>query len=68
MNISEMSGVSAVLAAAQSPGADEQQILVLKKAMDMQASSAATLLQSLPQSQPTLATMGSLGVYLNTFA
>jgi hypothetical protein len=41
-------------------------IFVLKKALDMQASSAMTMLQSLPQ--PALATQGSVGTKLNTFA
>jgi hypothetical protein len=41
-------------------------ILVLKKAMDLQAITAMTLLQTLPQ--PALATQGSLGTRVNTFA
>lgn len=40
--------------------------LVLKKAMDAQAASAAQLIASLPQ--PALATSGSLGTQVNTFA
>lgn len=39
---------------------------VLKKALDLQASSAATLIQSLPQ--PALATSGTVGTKVNTFA
>ncbi len=39
---------------------------VLKKALDMQASSAAQLIQALPQ--PVLATLGSVGTQLNAFA
>ena len=41
-------------------------ITVLKKALDVQASAAATLLQALPQ--PALATSGTLGTQVNTFA
>lgn len=39
---------------------------VLKKAIDMQASSAAQLIQALPQ--PALAPSGSVGTRLNAFA
>jgi hypothetical protein len=39
---------------------------VLKKALDLQASSAAQLIQSLPQ--PALATSGTLGTQVNAFA
>ena len=45
---------------------DAVQITVLKKALDAQASAAATLLQALPQ--PALASSGSLGTQVNTFA
>jgi len=41
-------------------------VLVLKKALDMQASSATTLIESLPQ--PVLANSGTLGTKVNTFA
>jgi malonyl CoA-acyl carrier protein transacylase len=41
-------------------------VLVLKKAMTLQAQSAAQLLQALPQ--PALATEGSVGTRVNTFA
>lgn len=40
-------------------------LLVLKKALNMQASAAAQLIQALPQ--PALATAGSLGTKVNTF-
>ena len=40
-------------------------VLVLKKALDMQASSATQLIASLPQ--PALATSGTLGTQVNTF-
>lgn len=41
-------------------------ISVMRKAMDQQESSAAQLLQALPQ--PALATSGHLGTRLNTYA
>lgn len=41
-------------------------ISVLRKALDQQASSAAQLLQALPQ--PALASSGSLGTQLNVYA
>ena len=39
---------------------------VLKKALDIQASSAALMLQALPQ--PALATSGTLGTQVNAYA
>lgn len=41
-------------------------LLMLKKAMQQQESSAAQLIQSLPQ--PALATQGQLGTQLNVYA
>lgn len=41
-------------------------ISMLRKSMDLQESTAAQLLQALPQ--PALATSGSLGTQLNTYA
>ena len=43
---------------------------VLKKALDMQAVSAATMIDAMQQSmpQPALATSGTLGTQVNTFA
>jgi hypothetical protein len=41
-------------------------VLVLKKALDMQAASATRLIESLPQ--PALASSGTLGTKLNTYA
>lgn len=64
MNISNTPAVQAASAAAQVATADAVNVLVLKKALDMQAVSAATLLQALP----TLATSGNLGTKLNAFA
>ena len=49
---------------------DAVNIAMLKKALDMQESAAATMLDTLVQSmpQPQLATSGPLGRQLNTFA
>lgn len=58
--------VSTASAQASRATSDAVQITVLKKALDAQASAAATLLQSLPQ--PALASSGSLGTQVNTFA
>ncbi len=41
-------------------------VAVLKKALQAQASSAAALIEALPE--PALATSGTLGTRLNTFA
>ncbi|MFG6487127.1 putative motility protein [Roseateles sp. BYS78W] len=41
--------------------------LMLRKALDVQAAGAAALLEALPQ-QPALATEGSVGRNVNTFA
>ena len=68
MNIASTPAVqSATAAASQGPTADAVQIAVLKKALDAQAMAAATLIQSLPAA-PALATEGSLGTRLNTYA
>jgi Putative motility protein len=64
MNIAATTAVQAASSAAQAPGAGEAQIAVLKKAMDMQATQAAALLQALPQ-QPALAQSGALGRNVN---
>lgn len=66
MIISSTSSAPAATTAAQSDIADSVNILVLKKALDLQATSATALLQSLPQ--PPLATEGSVGTQINTFA
>ncbi|EJE49882.1 hypothetical protein PMI14_05452 [Acidovorax sp. CF316] len=58
--------VSTATALASRENSDALNIRVLKKALDIQANSAATLLQALPQ--PPLATSGTLGTQLNTFA
>ena len=66
MNISSTSAVQAATSAAQSDTADSVNILVLKKALNMQATTATTLLQTLPQ--PPLATEGTVGTKVNVFA
>lgn len=66
MNISSTPAVQAATAANQSDTPDAVNILVLKKALDQQASAAQTLLQALPQ--PALASQGPLGTALNTYA
>ena len=59
-------------AAAQASAADPASvqgaasILVLKKAMNLQAASAAQLIESLPQ--PALAGSGAVGTKVNTYA
>lgn len=52
---------------AQAKVAQEVNTKVLKKSMEIQESTAATMLQSVPQT-PQLATSGSLGTKLNTYA
>lgn len=66
MNIASTPAVQAATAAAQSDTADQVNIMVLKKALDTQAVAALGLIQALPQ--PLLATQGSLGTKVNTFA
>ena len=70
MNITNTPSVAAAVSNASSstPGTvgNAASLLVLRKAMDVQESGAATLLAALPQ--PALATEGSLGRNLNTYA
>ncbi|MDA8453441.1 YjfB family protein [Acidovorax sp. GBBC 3334] len=58
--------VNTATALASQKTSDAVNITVLKKALDIQKSSAAQLLEALPQ--PQLATSGSLGTQVNTFA
>ena len=55
-------------ASAADPGSVQgvASVLVLKKALDMQAASAAQLIQALPQ--PALATSGTVGTRVNAYA
>lgn len=66
MNISNTPAVQAATSAAQGATSDAVNMLVLKKALNMQSASAMTLLQAIPQ--PPLATQGSVGTQVNTFA
>jgi len=63
MDISPTALVSATLQMKQNQVAETAQVLVLKKAMDIQANGALALLQALP-----LATSGNLGTQVNTMA
>lgn len=63
MNISPASISADSLAAVQ----DQAALLVLKKTMNQQAQSVLELLNALPQA-PALATEGSVGTQVNTFA
>ena len=67
MQIANSPGVQSAVAAAQAPAADAVQMAVLKKALDTQAAGAATLIAALPQ-PPALASSGSLGRNVDTFA
>jgi len=67
MDITNSPGVSAATVAAQGESADAVNVLVLKKAMNTQAAGALTLINAIPQ-QPALATEGTLGRNVNTFA
>ena len=63
MDISPTALVNASTQMQQSQVAQTAQVLVLKKAMEIQATGALALLQALP-----LATKGNLGTQLNTMA
>ena len=63
MDVSPAALVNAATQMQQSQVAQAAQVLVLKKAMDIQATGALALLQALP-----LATSGNLGTQVNTMA
>jgi hypothetical protein len=67
MDIANTPSVSAAASQAQGETADAVNLLVLRKALDIQAAGALALLSALPQ-QPALATEGSLGRNLNVYA
>jgi len=67
MDVSPAGLVNASTQMQQSQVAQTAQILVLKKAMDIQASGALALLQALPANLP-LATSGSVGTQVNVMA
>lgn len=64
MDISSASLINASTQMQQSQVAQSAQLLVLKKAMDIQASTALALLQALPTNLP-LATSGNVGTLVN---
>ena len=67
MDITSLAVSPADMTATQGSPAEAAQTLMLRKAMDIQASSADALIQALPQ--PTaLATSGSLGRNVNAYA
>lgn len=63
MDVSPTALVNVSTQMQQSQVAQTAQVLVLKKAMDIQSSGALALLQALP-----LATSGNLGTQVNTMA
>ncbi|RYG99532.1 MAG: putative motility protein [Alphaproteobacteria bacterium] len=67
MDIANTPSVSTAASQAQGETADAVNLLVLRKALDIQAEGALALLSALPQ-QPALATEGSLGRNVNTYA
>ena len=71
MNIANSASVSAAVNSASSSELgtvrSAASTLVLKKALETQMTGAIALLNALPQ-QPALATQGSVGRNLNTFA
>lgn len=62
--------VATATALASAQTSDALNMAVLKKALDLQAVSAATMIDAMQQSmpQPALATSGTLGTNVNTFA
>jgi hypothetical protein len=67
MDVSPAALINASTQMQQSQVAQTAQVLVLKKAMDIQASGAMALIQALPANLP-LATSGSVGTQLNVMA
>jgi hypothetical protein len=67
MDISAASVAAASSQIAQQRTAQQAEVLVLKKAMDIQEAGALALLQALPP-VPQLATEGTLGTQVNTYA
>ena len=66
MNVSSSSAAQAASAATPGTLGAAVSTLVLKKALNQEASAAMQLLQALPQ--PALATQGVVGTKVNTFA
>ena len=68
MGMSISPTVQAAANVVQAQTTDAVGIAVLKKAIDADASAALSLLAALPQPAPPLASQGTLGTRLNTFA
>lgn len=66
--VNNIVNTAASLASAKT--SDAVNITMLKKALDMQEATATTMIDAMAQSmpQPQLATSGSLGTQVNTFA
>ena len=62
--------VNTATSLASAKTSDALNMVVLKKVLDIQASSASTLINAMQQSmpQPALATSGTLGTNVTTFA
>jgi len=60
--------VSTATALASAKASDAVNITMLKKAMDLQETTAATMLEAVQQATPQLATSGTLGTQVNTYA
>jgi hypothetical protein len=67
MDIANAASVPAASSAAQGDTPDAVNLLVLRKALDIQAAGALALINTLPQ-QPALATEGTLGRNINVYA
>ena len=68
MDISSNAATGAALTAADGTGAGAVQTVMLRTALDMQAGSTAQLIRDLPPPAAALATSGSLGTNINTYA
>ena len=67
MDLTTLAVNPAAVTATQGSPAEAAQLLVLRKAMDMQSSSAAAMIEALPR-PAALASSGSLGRNVNTYA
>lgn len=62
--------INTATALASAKTSDAVNVTMLKKALDMQEATATTMIDAMQQSmpQPALATSGTLGTQVNTFA
>ncbi|MGM9483999.1 YjfB family protein [Roseateles sp. NT4] len=67
MNIANSTAVNTAVTQTQGETADAVNLLVLRKALDVQQDGAMALLNALPQ-PPALAAEGGVGRHLNTYA